>query len=71
MSTRVSAPARFTLAQIGADVIMLLVWIFGGLFFGLPSLTVAMIALIEGIIYLTRTDEDFYQTYEIGKKSWF
>ena len=31
----------------------------------------AIIALIEGIIYLTKSDEEFYQTYQIGKKGWF
>lgn len=31
----------------------------------------AIIALIEGIIYLTKSDEEFYQTYQVGKKGWF
>lgn len=31
----------------------------------------ALIGLIEGIIYLTKTDEDFYQTYQVGQKGWF
>jgi TM2 domain-containing membrane protein YozV len=30
-----------------------------------------LIGVIEGIIYLTKTDEDFYQTYQVGKKGWF
>ena len=30
-----------------------------------------LIGLIEGIIYLTKSDEDFYQTYQVGKKGWF
>lgn len=30
-----------------------------------------IIPLIEGIIYLTKTDEEFYQTYQVGKKGWF
>ncbi|MDW8851678.1 TM2 domain-containing protein [Flavobacterium sp. MMLR14_040] len=30
-----------------------------------------LIGLIEGIIYLTKTDEDFYQTYQVDKKGWF
>lgn len=30
-----------------------------------------IIGIIEGIIYLTKTDEDFYQTYQVGKKGWF
>jgi len=30
-----------------------------------------IIGLIEGIIYLTKTDADFIQTYQVGKKAWF
>lgn len=30
-----------------------------------------LIGIIEGIIYLTKTDEDFYQTYQVGQKPWF
>lgn len=30
-----------------------------------------VIGLIEGIIYLTKSDEEFYQTYQVGKKGWF
>jgi TM2 domain-containing membrane protein YozV len=31
----------------------------------------SIIGLIEGIIYLTKTDEEFYQTYVVEKKGWF
>jgi TM2 domain-containing membrane protein YozV len=31
----------------------------------------SIIGLIEGIIYLTKTDEEFYNTYQVGKKPWF
>ncbi|MNL00855.1 TM2 domain protein [compost metagenome] len=31
----------------------------------------SLIGLIEGIIYLTKTDEEFYQTYQVGRKPWF
>ncbi len=30
-----------------------------------------IIALIEGIMYLTKSDEEFYQTYQVGRKPWF
>ncbi len=29
------------------------------------------VGLIEGIIYLTKSDEEFYNTYQAGKKPWF
>jgi TM2 domain-containing membrane protein YozV len=31
----------------------------------------SMLGLIEGIIYLTKTDDEFYQTYQVGRKAWF
>ncbi|WP_282159786.1 NINE protein [Ulvibacterium marinum] len=31
----------------------------------------AIVGLIEGIIYLTKSDEEFYNTYQAGKKPWF
>ena len=30
-----------------------------------------VIGLVEGIIYLTKTDQDFYQLYMVGRKAWF
>ncbi|GAB5401052.1 MAG: hypothetical protein Aureis2KO_26370 [Aureisphaera sp.] len=30
-----------------------------------------IIGIIEGIIYLTKSDDEFYQTYQVGKKPWF
>lgn len=30
-----------------------------------------IIPFIEGIIYLTKSDEEFYNTYQAGKKPWF
>lgn len=32
---------------------------------------VGLISLIEGIIYLTKTDEEFINTYQVNKKEWF
>jgi TM2 domain-containing membrane protein YozV len=31
----------------------------------------SLVGFIEGIIYLTKTDEEFYQTYQVNKKAWF
>ncbi len=39
----------------------------GALFVWVPGL----IGLIEGIIYLTKTDEEFYNTYQVNKRPWF
>lgn len=34
-------------------------------------LAVGIVSFIEGIIYLTKSDEDFYNTYQVNKKPWF
>lgn len=31
----------------------------------------SVVGLIEGILYLTKTEEDFVNTYVIGRKGWF
>ena len=38
---------------------------------GIFSGIIALIGLIEGIIYLTKSDEEFIQTYQVNKKGWF
>lgn len=39
---------------------------------GIPLMFIpSVIGIIEGIIYLTKSDEEFVQTYVIGKKPWF
>jgi len=38
---------------------LLIVWIPG------------VVGFIEGIIYLTKSDADFHNTYQVGKKPWF
>jgi TM2 domain-containing membrane protein YozV len=38
---------------------------------GMFAWVVGVVGLIEGIIYLTKTDADFYNTYQVGKKPWF
>lgn len=44
---------------------------FTWIFLFLPNLTLVILAVIEAVIYLTMTDEDFEQTYVLGKKPWF
>jgi len=31
----------------------------------------SLVGLIEGIIYLTKSDEEFIETYQVNKKGWF
>lgn len=50
---------------------MLVTYIVGLFLCGIPSLIVAVIGLIEGIMYLTKSDEEFSNTYILNKKPWF
>jgi TM2 domain-containing membrane protein YozV len=34
-------------------------------------IAVGIVGLVEGIIYLTKSDEEFVQTYVVNKKPWF
>lgn len=47
--------------------LLLSVIFIGMLFVWIPS----VIGLIEGIIYLTKSDSEFYQTYQVNKRPWF
>jgi TM2 domain-containing membrane protein YozV len=38
---------------------------------GFGAAITGIVGLIEGIIYLTKSDQDFYQTYVVEKKQWF
>lgn len=53
---------KFYLGYMSEGVIQLLLGLIG---------IGGIIGVIEGILYLTKTDEDFYQTYQVGKKGWF
>jgi TM2 domain-containing membrane protein YozV len=38
---------------------------------GLAGWVMGVIGLVEGIIYLTKSDQEFYNTYIVNKKQWF
>lgn len=63
---------KFYLGYSGAGVAMLLVTVLATVpTFGIAAGVMSVIGLIEGIIYLTKTDEQFYCTYVAAKRSWF
>lgn len=59
---------KFILGYTGAGLIMLLVSVLT-CFIAAPIFHI--IGLIEGIIYLTKSDEEFVKTYVDGRKEWF
>ncbi len=66
---------KFYLGFTGPGLVFLLVntigWVVTWLMLGLPNIALGIIALVEGIIYLTKTDEEFEQIYVVGKRQWF
>ena len=59
---------KFILGYTTEGVIMLLLTI---LTCGIAGIVMSVIGLAEGIIYLTKTDEEFINTYVVNKKGWF
>lgn len=59
---------KFILGMTNAGIIMLLVSL---LTCGIGGAVMHVFGIIEGIIYLTKSDEEFYQTYMVQKKAWF
>lgn len=63
---------KFYLGYNTQGFIMLAISILGGLFsFGLASGIVWLIAIIEGIIYFTKSQSEFEQIYVFQKREWF
>jgi TM2 domain-containing membrane protein YozV len=59
---------KFVLGFTTPGVIMLLVSV---LTFCIAFKIMWIIGIVEGITYLTKSDEEFYQTYMVERKEWF
>jgi len=62
---------KFLLGYKRAGTIMLVVGVLGWFPLLIPTLIMSAIGLIEGIIYLRKTDADFEATYLVGRREWF
>ena len=62
---------KFILGYNTEGIILLVLGLLGFFTCGITSAVSGVIGLIEGIIYLTKTDTEFHNTYQVGKKSWF
>ncbi len=62
---------KFILGYTKEGVIMLVLGLLGIFTCGITSSISWIVGVIEGIMYLTKSDEEFYQTYQAGKKPWF
>ncbi|MEL4306607.1 TM2 domain-containing protein [Joostella sp. CR20] len=59
---------KFILGYQKEGIIMLLCSV---LSCGILAPIIYIIGIIEGIIYLTKSDAEFYNTYQVGRKPWF
>lgn len=59
---------KFILGYTGAGIVMLLLSV---LSCGIFAPVIGIIGLIEGIIYLTQSEEEFYRRYIAGRRAWF
>jgi TM2 domain-containing membrane protein YozV len=59
---------KFILGMTKPGLIMILVTV---LTCGWGGIVMWIIGVIEGILYLTKSDEEFERVYVVGKKEWF
>jgi len=63
---------KFILGYTKEGIIMLVAtFVLAILSFGLLAWLVGLVGFIEGVIYLTKSNDEFYQTYQVNKKPWF
>lgn len=63
---------KFVLGYNKEGIIILVVTIILGILTcGVAGWLMGILGLVEGIIYLTKSDEEFYNTYQVGRKPWF
>jgi TM2 domain-containing membrane protein YozV len=66
-----SAGTIMLCCTLGSWLITLATCGVGGII-GIPvSMVISIIGIVEGIIYLTKSDAEFYQLYVVQKKQWF
>lgn len=62
---------KFYLGNNTEGIIMLVIGVGGWFLCGIPTLVISVIGIVEGVIYLTKSDADFVATYINKKKGWF
>ena len=61
---------KFYLGYNNQGIIMLICGTIGWILF-IPPLVMAIIALIEAIMYITKSDDEFQKVYVDNEKAWF
>lgn len=62
---------KFYLGKNTAGFIMLAVFIGGIILVGIPTFIISVVAFIECIIYIVKSEQQFHDDYVIGDRAWF
>lgn len=62
---------KFYLGKRNAGIIMLVASVGGAILFLIPTMIIGLIAFIEAIIYLVKSEDEFQRDYVNGNRSWF
>lgn len=62
---------KFILGYTTEGIIMVVTYVVGLFLCGVPAMAIAIVGIVEGVIYLTKSDEEFSNTYILNKKPWF
>ncbi len=62
---------KFILGYRRAGTIMLAIALVGWVFFAVPLIAISLVGLVEGILYLRKSDAEFAATYVQGRREWF
>lgn len=63
---------KFILGYTTEGITMVLASLLGGIVTcGISTLVMSVIGIVEGVIYLTKSDEEFHEIYEEGYRGWF
>ncbi len=63
---------KFILGYTKEGIVILVITVILGIFTcGMAGWLMSVLGLVEGIIYLTKSDDEFYNTYQLNKRPWF
>ena len=62
---------KFILGYRREGTTMLIISVVGSIFLFAGPFVMGLIGLIEGILYLTKSNQEFEKTYISGRKGWF
>ena len=66
---------KFYLGFTGPALVYLLVntigWLVTWMLLWIPHIILGLMAFVEGILYLTKSDQEFEELYVVQKKKWF